>query len=582
MSFFTTNYCLNPSFQQGLLEYAALLEDEELFLDSSRYLYGFQSCRISAPGLNAGEGCSTAGGLIPVSAECSASIYIYGQGDLSVSAYADPGENLSGTFPVTLKSEWTRVVINGIPCVAGQKLYLKVYTTSRRSCVFWISGVQIEASSPAHPYCDGDEVGCTWLAPGPYGISVQEFQFPATASGLAVSTGNIVPVLDLNAVVEAAVVPGTSISQGNLVYPNEVNPVAAFNDFGIFELTDPDPAQTYVSWNSAGSDAGTGSTYVQQWASFFAPLDYIVSDGAYLWKRADKMAVGFQFASVPGSGTQTITDVMTQLLPMTTGFTQPAPDSFTPPRQLQVIVKPDRLNYCINPSFETSVADWTAAGTATLATDSTKSAGDIIEYDDVQYTAGTKSMKITLNASGDGAQISVPDLIEGDTYIASAYVQAGAGIANITIACGNGAGSASNVPGIPYGISGEYGDVPYGGVVEGGSDLETSTWFRPNCIFTAASSTETLSVIFEPGTDISYPAEIWVDAVLIEVGEVLSYYFDGNFGTNFFWEAAQNLSRSYYYDQFTVRSNAVINVLNKHTPLGISYATPIYSEPYTQ
>jgi hypothetical protein len=578
MSYFTQNLCPNPSFQTGLQGYSSLL-DAELVLDSSRFVFGNQSCRIVTPGSAPGEGCQTAAGVIQTASTCSVSLYIAGSGNVSVSAVTNPGASVSGTFPVTLANAWTRVIINDIPCTPGQELYLSVYTTSRQSCTMWISGIQVEPSSPAHDYCDGDQPGCFWLY-GTFGVAVQQFQFPATATGISAATGNIVQVLDLNAVITAAVLAGKSTALGNLIFANEVNPVAAFTDFGIFELTDPDPAQTYVSWNSAGTSSGTGTSYSRPFATFYAPLDYIVSGGNYLWKRAAFMATGWQFTSVPSSGSQSIADVQAELLPMTTGYSQPSPGSYHLPRRIHSVIKPDRLNYCANPSFETSLSGWTTIGTASLSQDSSVTAGNIIEYDDIQYTAGTESMKVIMSASGGGAEISVTDLIFGDTYTVSAYVQAGPGLADILLTCSGGSAGASN-QGIPYGTEGEYGDVIYGGVT-GTQDLTTGVWFRPNFTFTAQESSVTLTITGTSASDISYPAHFWVDAVLIEAGEDTGDYFDGNFGTDYSWETTQNLSRSYYYKQQAVRTQAVNNVLAAHVPLGISYDTPKLSAPYTQ
>jgi hypothetical protein len=579
MAYYTQNLCPNPSFQLGLEGYDSLL-NADLFLDTSRFLFGTQSCRIVTPGLFAGEGCSTAAGLIQSASTCSVSIYILGEGSVSVSANVSPGPAIAGTFPVMLTNEWTRVIINDIPCSPGEQLYLTVYTTSKQRCTMWISGIQIEPSSPAHAYCDGDQVGCFWFNGSFGGVAVQEFQFPASATGIATATGNIVPALLLNEILHATVIPGVSHSLGNLIFANQVNPVAAFTDFGIFELTDPDPAQTYVSWNNAGSNSGTGSTYTRPFATFYAPLDYIVSDGSFLWNRAAFMSAGFQFSSVAHGGSQSITNVQTELLPMNTAFSAPSPSTYHLPRRIHSIVIPDRLNFCSNPSFETSLAGWTALGEGVLSLDAAKTAGNIIEFDDVQYTAGVQSMKVTVNATGDGAEISIADLIIGETYIISAYVQAGQGMENILMTCSGGAGGADQ-QGIPYGIEGEYGEVIYGGV-SGDEDLALSTWFRPNFTFLADASTVTLAITGNTASDVSLPTEFWVDAVLIELGEDLLFYFDGNFGTNFSWETTQNLSRSYYYRQQAVRTQAVINTLAQHIPLGISFDSPKYSTPYTQ
>jgi len=575
MSNYTTNYCPNPSFQLGLQGYSSILNGV-LVLDTSKKLFGAaQSLRVTTPGSHAGEGVITAGGVIPTNSVSSVSLYIQGAGSVQVTAVTNPGAVVQGSTPVTLvNNSWQRVVINNISCSPGQKLYLTVTTSSVQAATFWISGIQVEASSPAHPYCDGDQPGCSWTNTTP-SISVQPNEYGADGVGNSIATGNIVNVLQQGATSSTGAIGGISKALGNRVAVGSANPVAVFDDFSIFQLTDTDPAQTYVNLNNAGTTSGTSGAYTRVWGTFYPPLDYYVSGGAKLWSRAAYMAAGFQFTNVPASGSQNIADVQVELLPMSSS----TPVTYTLPRQLNTIVKPDRLNFCTNPSFETSTANWTANGAATLTTDATVSLGTILTYDDVA-SGSNQSMKITITASGDGCQTVISNLIVGNTYTVSAYVQAGPGIANISLACGSGSSSASS-SGSPYG-SGMYGLVPYGGVTLTGSDLTTGVWFRPTFQFVATAPSHTLVLTFVPGGDIVYNTHIWVDGVMVELGAEALTYFDGGFGANAFWEGTANLSRSYYYDQYYVKQQAVTNVLAKHTPLGISYSTPVFSVPYTQ
>lgn len=600
----TTNLCINPSFQNGLQGYEGMLGTEELFLDDAWQLFGRNSLRVTTRGLIGGEGCITASGIMPATGSASLSLYVAGKGNINVSVYLHPGDNLQATFPVTLTSEFSRVIINDIPAFAGETLYMKVYTTTKQATSFWICGIQIEPFSPAHDYCDGDRDGCVWID-YPFGRSVQEFQWPASATGISISSGPVVPVLDISAIVYAEVAPGKSRSTDALVYTGLQYPVAAMTDFAIYTSGQPDPAQTYVSWNNSGTNCGTGSSYSRVWSTFFPPQDYPVSGGQLLWSRAARMSAGFQYTSVTHGQSVDVTDIQAELLPAAGSHSVPAPSAYQLPREINTIVKPDRLNYCPNPSIEISTSGWTAMATASLTQDTSQSVGDIIEYDDFQYTAGVASLNVSMLANSDGAEIQVPDLIVGETYIVSMYLMAGPGLENIVSACGNGTNAIKHV-GVPFGISGGYGAVPYGGVslsdlavplgplygagiygageYSSAIDLPTSDWVRLSYTFEAQQSTETLTVYGVSAIDVSYPARFWVDAVLIEVGEVLDYYFDGSFGTNYFWETGgtPGLTRSYYYDQYYVKQQAFLNALAGHVPLGISYAQPIYNIPYTQ
>lgn len=576
---FTTNLIPNPSFQQGLLGYSEILAGE-LFLDDSRILYGSHSLRINCPGLTAGEGCRTISGVVPASAVCSASLFIIGSGNVNISVSIDPGGTLQATFPVTLKNEWTRVIINDIPASPGEELFLTVYTTTRQSAVFWISGVQIEPGSPAHDYCDGDRVGCEWLDL-PFGRSIQVFEFPVTAVGNTISSGGIVHALAIAEISQTTVARGFIHSHGDLVFSGVQNPLAAFTDFSVFELTDSDPAMSYPGWNNAGTQSGTSGSYNRIYGVFYPPLDQLASDGSTVWKRAAYMGFGFKYSSVLHGGTQNLANVQAEILPLT--GSSPAPTAYQTPKEINTIVHPNRLNFCPNPSIEISSSGWSGTGTGTVARDATVSVGDVIEFDDFEFTSGTASLKVTVNAAGDGCQITIPDLITGDEYIVSTYVKSGPGLENVILTCGNGTAAVVDI-GSPYGTSGGFGDVPYGGVPANAADLDTTVWFRPSFTFTATASTQTLTILSESGSDVSYPAHFWVDAVLIEAGQLLSFYFDGDFGTNYFWEdgGTPGLTRSYYYDQFAVKQKAFLNTLAAHVPHGISYAQPVYNKPYTQ
>jgi hypothetical protein len=293
------------------------------------------------------------------------------------------------------------------------------------------------------------------------------------------------------------------------------------------------------------------------------------------------MALGFKYSSVLHGGTQNLANIQAEVLPIT-GST-PAPTAYQLPKQINTIVHPNRLNFCPNPSIEVSSSGWSGFATGTVARDATVSVGDVIEFDDFQFTSGTASLKVTVNAAGDGCQITIPNLITGDEYILSAYIKAGPGLTNVIVECGNGSAACVDI-GDPYGTGGPYSDIPYGGVPANAADLDTTVWFRPNFTFTASSPTQTFTIISSSGADVSYPAHFWVDAVLIEAGQLLSFYFDGDFGTNYFWEdgGTPGLTRSYYYDQFAVKQQAFLNTLAAHVPLGISYAQPVYKIPYTQ
>ena len=301
---------------------------------------------------------------------------------------------------------------------------------------------------------------------------------------------------------------------------------------------------------------------------FYPPQQAIASGGQVLWNRAAYMAVGFTYKAVPAGIQQSLADVQVEKMPVVPGATRlrrvPAAPGHLP------LVKPSRLNYCPNPSIEVSTAGWTVIGTASLSQDNSIAAAQ-----------GTYSLKVAVHAANDGCYIVLPDLIAGDTYIASAQVQGGPGLEDVMMAV-SGASTSSAQVGIPYGgnaiLDIGYGQGPYGGVEAGTADMPTGQWFNPSVVFTAAESTVTLSFRALAGSDVSYPTEFWVDAVLVEAGEILQPYFDGSWGTDYSWETGgtSGLTRSYWYDRQEVSTGAVNDVLTQHTPLGITSAPGLF------
>lgn len=609
MANYTTNIAQNPGFQLDISGYQAV-NNAILSLGSvkeSGALLGNPGLLVTTPGVLTGEGVSTfdsstSGGS---GSTYSFSIYIQGLilGNVTVYAIANPGGLILGSTPVTLTSDYQRVTLNGLNVGAATDLFLMVTTTSLQAVKFWITNVQIEPSATAHIYCDGGQSGCQWTGGIVGSTSFQPFQNTAVATASNFNASDIVNIL----------VPGEAFNESpfgafNVNNPNVPvqtfagPPTGAMSDFSVSALTDLDPAQTYPSWNNAGISVPT-TGYARVWGTFFPPQDYTASNNLVLFTRGAFMAAGFQFNNVPNNQKVIVTDVQVEVLPMTTGFGAPSPTTYMLPREIQSIIKPNRLNYCPNPSMETGITGWNPVGTAVLTQDGTTSVGTLVVIDDVQEGSQATSLNVTTTTDGDGASIVIPDLIAGDTYIASAYVQAAGSIADITMNIANGSTSVSHgnsgtgyggPPGYGLGFYGgnpsaaggavNYGTGDYGSGVYGQGTtvfLNTGVWYRIFVTFTPTDSSATLTIA---ASQPSSGSNFWIDAVLVESGQVLDFYFDGDFGTNYFWETGgtKGATRSYFYDQFFVKSQAVNNILEHHTPLGISAATPLYSTPPTQ
>jgi hypothetical protein len=581
---YTTNLATNPGLQLGLTGYSAVNNATiaQSVTGSSGTLFGNPAVIVTTPGVISGEGLLTPTATVLNTVTHSVSVYVQGitTGNVTVSVIQNPGGTILGTTPVNLTSSYQRVVINNLSPTAGNTLSLMVTTNTVEAVQFWATNIQIEPESPAQNYCDGGQQGCFWTSTVG-GTSYQPFQNTVGLTGASnINSSNVVNVLIIGKVFNITVTGALNKNTPNIANTLfSAGPVGAMTDFSVASLTDPDPAQTYAGWNNAGLSVPT-SGYARSWSTFFPPQDYFASGNLQLFKRGAFMAAGWQFSNVPNNAHVIVSDVQVEVLPMTTSFGAPAPTNYVLPRAVQTTVKPTRLNFCTNPSVEVSTAGWSAVAGGVLSQDPSTTVGNIIVIDDQPQSAGIASLLVTVTNSGDGAQISVPNLIAGDTYIVSAYVQADVNVTDILMTCANGSTSAAHGnAGTGYG-TGTYGGGFYGGNPPSGSPLTTGQWYR---IFTTFQPTDSVATLIF-SANVTAATGFWIDAVLIEAGSVLSYYFDGNFGKNYFWETGgtAGLTRSYFYDQFGVKSQAVTNVLQHHTPLGISFVTPVFNQPYTQ
>lgn len=577
MTNYTNNFVANPSFQGGMAGYSIILDANNnstgvMYLDDSDHLYGVQALLVITNGVEAGEGVNLYQVTVGSTTTYTASCYVKGSGNVSASAVVNGVS--SSLIPVMLTNQWQRIIFSGLALTSGNTVYIQLITTDVEVAQIQISGVQTEDSPLAHPYCDGDQPGCFWNA-GYASTSYQPVANPATGT-MAIITSTY----GLNILVKGeqfASVPGTLSSHDYLpvIFIGSSGPASAVTDFTVSLLTDQDPAQTYGSWNNFTSSV-TNSGYTRLFGTFIPPADYIVSNGQFLYNRAAYGVPGWLFPSYPNAAAATIAKVQVENLPVTNLYGAASPSSFDTPRNIHSIVEPNRLNFCPNPSIEANTTGWTAIGSASIARDTTFYVGQLGNYDDMPYTTGVASLNVTVNANSDGVFINCPGLLTGFTYTATAYILAGPGLANVLMSIGNGTTSITASSGTGY-DTGLYGAGGYGGITTSGGNVSQNIWFRIPLTFQATAGTNAIEFFASAGTGITYPTNFWVDAVLIEPGQNIGSYFDGNTpGDTYLWSGAINNSTSYFYAVKGSGSQAVSDSLAKHVPLGITPSAPLY------
>lgn len=221
--------------------------------------------------------------------------------------------------------------------------------------------------------------------------------------------------------------------------------------------------------------------------------------------------------------------------------------------------------------------------TAAIFQDTTQAVPDVGTYGSVLYNAGTASLRCDITSgTNEGVSTTVSGLIVGRQYCASLYIMTTAGFDDVVMSISNGSADLSSAEKIPYGGNLDtpgYGGGPYGGI-GGATELPPQPWTRISAFFTATADSHTMTVLATVDPGALYPVSFWMDAVMVEEGEILQPYFDGSFGQNALWEdgGTAGLARSYYYDQYLQAQHIVTDALAADTPLGISYDTPTYAD----
>lgn len=601
---YTTNLCTNPSFESGLTGWTAtdsgtalaqtgilVSATGQVISGVARSLYGAYSMQVTTDGTLRNQGVVGPAASVPVwdgPVVGSMTVGLFGEtGVVEVSAVSNPGGVVLATALVPLNGTWQKVQLNNLLYPTGAEngsVYLVITTAYAQDITFNVDGVSYQLQPTAHAYVDGSSQGGTWTGTAGLSSSYQQYQFGLTATLSFSISGDASLVaqgeaLDLGipAAVEFSLTP---VPQGGL---GIFAPAAALTDFGLWTSQDPDPAQSYGWWTNAGIMAGE-TNYSRPYAMVVPPRDYVVSNGSYAWRRAQWAAVGFRWLNVPAQASQVLTDVQLEICP-TSPATATTPRPYQRPRQLQVVVKPNRLNFCPNPAIAVSTQGWAGInGDEQLAQDDTQSPGEIGSYDGLPVLLG-QSLRCDLESSASlGASITISYLIAGETYICSFYTQPGAQVADILGQCGSGSADLASVIAVDDGYGdAPYGSGPFGGVYEAQTALP-QVWTRVSFAFVAGASTETLDISAQLVPGANLPVSFWVAGVLIENGDVLQPYFDGDSGADALWETGQTagLTRSYYYNQLRYGQSIVEDALRVNTPLGISYAPPLYALPPAQ
>jgi hypothetical protein len=319
--------------------------------------------------------------------------------------------------------------------------------------------------------------------------------------------------------------------------------LASLTDFAFFAATEPDPAMAIaVNDNNGTVSAGVGQSWTRHFMTLYAPTDNVA------WKRAAYAAVGLVYKAMPTGTVQHLDDAQWEIAPVA----NTVPAAFAPARSIDVWVRPTRLNHSTNPSFEVDLTDWsTVGGTITrIATDATQ---------------GIACMAVTSFAAGETVTHVVKSLTPGHTYTASAYIRSVDGKD-----VGLQVSGARNATGIENSMN-TWETAPLGVATN-------PAWRRLWVSFVANTATVSLIITSLGATSIR------VDGVLIEEGNGLKPYFDGDSGLpDYVWETGEAVgkARSYYYRDKLNRHYALGKTLRENVQLGLVVGDPVYADSTT-
>lgn len=257
--------------------------------------------------------------------------------------------------------------------------------------------------------------------------------------------------------------------------------------------------------------------------------------------------------------------------------------AYSDPRTAQVNVKADRVNYVRNAGFNTGTTEWVQlnVGTSGTPNPATLSWDNVSGYKslgslriDVAALSGTfagitgatlgAATRSTFASTSTGRQPVVQGLKPGHTYTISAWINQGPNCPDVYMNFNDGNGLGMN------GVSINNTKMVSPDNIEG-------NWTRMQVTYTVPpTGLEDYSFYFYTKfVDITHaPYSFWVDSLLVEETTTYNGYFDGGFATaDYRYEFANNtnMSRSYYYKDFTNKVNNLNKLMKSVLPVGESY-----------
>lgn len=325
--------------------------------------------------------------------------------------------------------------------------------------------------------------------------------------------------------------------------------LGALTNFSFWKDDQADPYEFYIDSATNQHSAGVGGGFTRQHAVFVPH------------RETKYLAVGAKAYAMPNTGawrSQYFKKWMLEQAPVDAAMPS---ESYHPAREVVVTVKPDRLNYAPNPSFEVGTSAVQVLGDDTVDRISVEDAAEGVSF--ARIVRGS--------TSGSTLFQYTPVIYPHNQWISWRM-------------------AARLSPTSPVDTS--RFDIGVRCFTEDGVDLGPADGAGTSVVLTKSwqiigldggrtlddVAVNHVRFLFTPSATLASGCGVDLDGILIEPSPRVGLYFDGSTSADTIWETGgvAGASRSYLYKNRAERFGVIKRTLKANVPLGIGIADPIF------
>lgn len=263
------------------------------------------------------------------------------------------------------------------------------------------------------------------------------------------------------------------------------------------------------------------------------------------------------------------------------------PSTYQAPRQLNISVRADEINYALNGGFNADISGWGIFQSGVTNASNVLS----VQWDNTVGLSGLGSLKATYvnptTATGGSSSYLGPGSVRvssgsgvpqiqglkiGHTYNVSAWVKKGPNCPDIILST--------------YDANGTVIITTNTVTASTNPDNLNNGWIRLSVTVTVPPNglsdySAWLTIAWPDilAAVVVAPFNFWIDCVQVTEGTNPQPYFDGSFSSaDYQWEGIANKSRSHYYKDLTNKMSRVNQIVKAYSPVGSNYQI-LYAQP---